>query len=163
MSFAQPSWGTQLWYGPPTPRPVASWGRRLGGTLVDALCCAIIGGLAWLFAVALPSGVGAVCALVTLGWLVAFAVWNFVHRQGVTGQTVGKSVVGVQLVGQGTGAPIGPFACAVRQALHLVDLLPLGAGFLAAAWDPRGRTWADRLVNTLVVPAPPDLARILGS
>ena len=49
------------------------------------------------------AGNGAI-ALAGLGAL-AYALWNWLYRQGRTGTTVGKSVLGFKVVNEATGQP----------------------------------------------------------
>jgi hypothetical protein len=88
--------------------------------------------------------------LVVLGAL-AFFVWNDCVRQGRTGCTVGKQVVGIRLVGVRTGSPVGAGPSFLRQLAHLLDSLPCYLGWLWPLWDPRCQTFADKVMDTVVV------------
>ena len=82
--------------------------------------------------------------------VVAFVVWNLVV-QGITGQTVGKRFVGTLLVGQDDGEVVGPWLSIVRYVAHIVDVLPLYAGFLWPLWDHRRQTFSDKICHTVVI------------
>jgi uncharacterized RDD family membrane protein YckC len=162
-----PPWAQQSYV--PSGPPLASWGRRVGGALID---------IALLLPFYLVAGVGgglsqesgifitAFGLLVTLaGWVgfIGFAVWNHVLKQGRTGYTIGKGVVGIKLVrktppatdGQATNGQttIGAPLAAIRQVLHVLDGICM-IGYLWPLWDDKRQTFADKLVSTLVVVEP---------
>ena len=82
---------------------------------------------------------------VMLGWF----VWNWLVRQGKTGQTVGKKVIGVAVLGA-NHQPIGPGMTLARQFAHVLDFLPCFLGYLWPIWDREKRTFADMIVGTRV-------------
>ncbi len=83
--------------------------------------------------------------------LLVFAVWNTLFRQGATGQSLGKRALGIRLVGERSGQPIGVGRTLVRQVAHLLDALPLYVGYLWPLWDERRQTFADKACATIVV------------
>lgn len=80
----------------------------------------------------------------------AFIIWNMV-RQGQTGQTIGKGIVGLKLVGESTARPVGVGLSIGRYFLHVIDALPCYIGFLAPLWDSKRQTFADKLLQTVVI------------
>jgi RDD family len=84
----------------------------------------------------------------------AYAIWNWGHRQGRTGSSVGKSVLRFRVVSEKTGQPIGSWLSIVRLFLHAVDLLPLCIGFLLPLCDAKRRTLADEIMLTVCLPIP---------
>lgn len=78
-----------------------------------------------------------------------YALWNFGLRQGRSGATVGKSLLGIRVVDATTLQPIGFWRSTIRQLTHLLDLLSL-VGFLWPLWDRRRQTFADKLSSTVV-------------
>ncbi|MEI7056107.1 RDD family protein [Nocardioides sp. CCNWLW239] len=154
-----PPWAQQTYV--PTGPPLATWGRRVGGALIDAalllpfyLVAGVGGGLSQ------ESGifVTALGLLVTAaGWLgfIGFAVWNHVLKQGRTGYTIGKGVIGIKLVRKtppaaGEEATIGVPIAAVRQVLHVLDAFCM-IGYLWPLWDNKRQTFADKIVGTVVI------------
>jgi uncharacterized RDD family membrane protein YckC len=162
-------------YGAPAV-PYASWGIRLGAYLLDGVIALLV--------ILLPALVGGVLmgagststidaegyetwglegigylglALVLAAFLLglAFTIWNQAYRQGRTGQSLGKKWLGIAVVKEATGRPIGFGAGFGRLLMHsYVDTLfgmciPLG--FLWPLWDPRKRTWGDMAVSSIVV------------
>jgi uncharacterized RDD family membrane protein YckC len=133
---------------------LATYGQRVAGHLID------IGIPAALFAVAIIAG------LMTRNWAivflvhglatiatVAFVVWNCGWYQGRSGQSLGKRVLGIQLIAVDTGQPVGVGRSFGRQVAHLIDGLPLALGYLWPLWDERHQTFADKMCGTLVVQA----------
>jgi uncharacterized RDD family membrane protein YckC len=89
----------------------------------------------------------------------AFYVYNWCIRQGRTGYTFGKAVVGIKLVGASSGQPIGGLMSFVRQLAHIVDGLVCNLGYLWPLWDAKKQTFADKIMNTLVIVQPQDQPR----
>lgn len=158
--------------------PYASWGKRVGAALIDVLAVlptyvVIFAGLG-IAAAGAPTqtydattgtfvdtgGNGALVAigivLSVIGYVGAFAValWNQVFRQGRTGWSLGKQVLGIRLVKEDTGQPMGAGMCFVRQLAHLLDGLPCYLGYLWPLWDDKKQTFADKLMSTVVVDQP---------
>ena len=144
-------------YPSPTGSPAsayAHWGRRVGSFLIDSLVPGAAFGVIAGILVAIGDenliiiGLG-IAYLVLIG----FALWNNGYRQGTTGQSIGKQVLGTKLVRARDGQPVG-FGMAVgRQFLHILDGMPLYIGYLWPLWDERRQTFADKVVDTVVVEA----------
>ena len=94
-----------------------------------------------------------VVPLMVIGGLLylAFFVYNFCVRQGRTGYTFGKTVVGIKLVSERDGRPIGGGMSFVRQLAHFVDGLVCNLGYLWPIWDAKKQTFADKIMSTLVI------------
>jgi uncharacterized RDD family membrane protein YckC len=155
-------------YGQPTGAepPYANWLYRVGSYLVDGLINGIpasIGSAIYNASITRvvvdgrvvetrgPSA-GAVIALLLLTALsIAIFVWNTCIRQGRTGQSLGKQLVGTKLVSSRTGQPIGGGMAFLRYICHIVDALPCYIGFLWPLWDRQRQTFADKIVSTYVV------------
>jgi uncharacterized RDD family membrane protein YckC len=90
--------------------------------------------------------VGGVLALLALGW----TLFNRWLRGGHTGQSLGKRVLRIRLVSENTAAPIGAFQAFVRDLVHILDALTC-VGYLWPLWDERRQTFADMLMNTVVI------------
>lgn len=140
--------------GPGGP-PLASWGQRVGAYLVDIL----IGTGIWLVGFVLGSVLGAASDALGVLFLVAggigslvFLFWNLV-KQGKTGQTVGKGVLNIRLVRLDGINPPGAGLSIGRYFLHIIDGLPCYLGYLWPLWDDKRQTFADKIVNTVVVSA----------
>ncbi|MFD4181280.1 RDD family protein [Rhodococcus sp. NPDC058514] len=166
-------------YGSPPPPayPYASWWSRVGAYLLDRIVVPLpgylIAGLGALIAFKDSESVttysgdyygpysdteltnvnGAGIAIMVAGILLALAllVWNMVFRQGNTGQTLGKKWLGISVVREADGRPLGPGMAFVRWLMlwFLGDLCFLN--FLWPLWDPRHRCWHDMLLSSVVV------------
>lgn len=124
----------------PSPVPLADWGTRAVGYLIDFVPFVVIGALFRSnFFILAPVGLVGVAYTILLG-----------HLDGVTGQTPGKAMMGIRVVdvkGEliGSGAGIG------RKFSHIIDGLVCGLGFLLPLVDVRRQTIADKVMNTFVV------------
>ncbi|MET7489787.1 RDD family protein [Streptomyces sp. NPDC005538] len=132
----------QAGYGA-TP-PYANWGQRFLGTLVDGLVflvpyiLIIVGrGNAAL------TGIGAVLIL-------GLAIWQLI-QEGKTGQTVGKKALGIRLVRESDGQPLGVGMAFVRRLAHFVDSIACYLGWLWPAWDAKRQTFADKIMGSIVI------------
>jgi uncharacterized RDD family membrane protein YckC len=122
------------------PSPLADWGTRALGFLIDWAPVFIVGLLTYRSTLlGLGFGVLEVAYIAYLGYL-----------DGMTGQTPGKAIMGTrvvtaqgQLLGSGTG--IG------RKFLHILDSLICGLGWLLPLVDAKRQTIADKVVTTYVV------------
>ncbi|KWW97901.1 hypothetical protein TH66_21170 [Carbonactinospora thermoautotrophica] len=142
-------------YGQPE---LAHWGLRVGSALIDGLITGapytvfyIIGGI--IAASAQSGGVAVIGLLLTfIGWVgsIGLLIWNLV-RQGSTGQTIGKKVIGTRLVREDTGQPVGAGLSIGRYFLHFVDSVACGIGYLWPLWDEKRQTLADKIAKTVVV------------
>jgi RDD family len=144
--------GGRVIAGPWPDRPVgsryATWRQRAVATLIDASVF-VPALVALSFA---GTGVGAVIGVVLLLAAIAFSGWQLWH-QGRTGQTIGKSQVGIFLVGEADLAPIGPRRAFLRQLAHAIDATLFGVGYLWPVWDAKHQTFADQLFATVVIAA----------
>ncbi len=162
---AVPAHGGPSWGPPAMPRKgavivagtsydCASWGLRVGSSIVDGLLLGLVSGVASLLGDAAGN----------IAWVV-FGVWNAIYLQGTTGQTLGKRVVGTQLVRKvrrhpGTEhlvAP-GPATALLRRFAQILDSLSLGVGYLAPLWTQRRQTFGDLLSQTVVIKASSPIA-----
>lgn len=94
-----------------------------------------------------------ILAAVTLLLSSAYLVWNHGYRQGVTGASIGKSVLRFRVVDEKTWRPVGFGTSLLRLFVHLADAAVCFVGFLFPLWDPRRQTLADKLVGTVCVPS----------
>lgn len=146
----------------------AHWGLRVAGYLLDGLltvpffiAAALIdaNNTTTLFSASGSSSSSASSGTVAIALvlrLVGLGIlgWNQCYRQGRTGYSVGKQVVGIKLIREATGEPLGAWPALGRQILHILDELPLFLGFLWPLWDAKKQTFADKLMHSVVVVAP---------
>lgn len=158
--YGQPAYGQPPGYGvAPHLGQLAEWPARAGAFLIDVgmvIVAEIVLIFLLLFLASQSSTIAIILGIVGFLGLFAFSIWNQCYRQGVTGQSIGKKVVGLRLVGIETGAPIGFGMSFLRQLAHVIDGMPLYIGYLWPLWDPMKQTFADKICSTVVVYAPKD-------
>lgn len=125
---------------PGTPTPLAQWGDRALGFLVDYAPIIVLEIIFYRTAL----------VAVVLG-LAGLAYWAYLgNMEGTTGQTPGKAIMGLRLVdanGQllGSGGGIG------RKFAHIIDGIVCGLGWLLPLVDAKRQTIADKVMNSYVV------------
>ena len=154
-----PSGGS--WQATPAPgvaggAVLASWGQRVGAYLLNAvflivffIVVTILAGILG----AVADGLGTLVAIVGNLAGVALALY-FYWRDGETGASPGKRVLGLRTVKTETGQPIGGGMGIVRAIAHIVDQIPCYLGFLWPLWDDKKQTWGDKVASSVVVTAP---------
>lgn len=167
-------------YGAPAPvYPYASWIKRVAAALLDGLFGILVSIPAYvLFFVGLSMGTedletytdsagvshttgdwnSSGTPLVVIGGLLfllplAFFIWNVFIRQGRTGYTLGKGILGIKLIDEAGGQPIGGGMAFVRQLCHILDSFCY-LGYLWPLWDPKRQTFADKIMKTVVINQP---------
>ena len=94
--------------------------------------------------------------LITLGALISIGItiWNRIFKMGRTGQSVGKKVIGLYLLDDKTGQPIGAGMCFVRELLQGLINQVFYLGWLWMLWDADKQTLGDKAVHSSVVVVP---------
>lgn len=151
---------------PPTPEPMAGvrWGgffRRANALTIDlfviALLSSIMGAMAYVgYKVGLGAhgqvissdNAAALFAILTLGWLGLTSAY-FIVMHGLGGQTIGKTLLGLRVVGSDRQPP--SFRQAALRWLAAVGFAPIGLGFLWVLWQSEKRGWHDIVARTWVV------------
>ncbi|MGV0849788.1 RDD family protein [Mycolicibacterium phlei] len=150
------------------------WFTRVLAWLIDYIPVLLVLGIGWAILLGTRETVcltevseydlGEICATgaSTLGQIAAlfvaplivlvYTVWNYGHRQGNTGSSIGKSILHFRVVSEKTGQPIGFGMSIVRQLAHCIDALICYIGFLFPLWDNKRQTIADKLVGTVCRP-----------
>jgi hypothetical protein len=168
---------------PVTPLPpLATWLQRAGGFVVDQAVptvLSMIGTVIWLpeyltFVQRLVSATATATAAddghlpvaplpLGTGFLVmmllslvgsGFSIWNRTFRQGRTGQSIGKQLLGIRLLSEQTMAPMGAGMSFVRDLAHTADGFAAYVGYLWPLWDAKRQTFADKICRTVVVVDP---------
>ena len=158
MSNDQPGTGQRSWQpavshaGP----ALASWGARVGANVLDQLVTSIPGTVGLLVFLAgfgysdsapgngveTPSGGELLLTLVGCLLSLALWIWNRGLKQGRTGRSIGKQVLGLRLVREADGGPTGVGTALLRDVAHIVDGAPMDIGYLWPLWDPKKQTFA---------------------
>lgn len=159
MAYQQPPWAASTSDYAVAQPMYANWLHRVGGYLIDAIVASALLwiGLILISALGLhdeagaPTGAGLAIYIVVLLASAVIGIWNTFIRQGRTGQSLGKQALGIKLISATTGQPIGGWMTFLRQIVHILDSLPCYIGWLWPIWDARRQTFADKIINTVVV------------
>ncbi|MFD9339898.1 RDD family protein [Streptomyces sp. NPDC060028] len=134
--------------------PLAHWGLRVGAYLLDALI--ILGPMYALGFIDLansddPANAGPGPFFI-IGMVYAIGMGFFqLYKEGSTGQTIGKKVVGISLRREADGSTLGFGMAFLRKLAHIVDGLPCYLGWLWPLWDSKKQTFADKICSTVVI------------
>ncbi|GHA14879.1 hypothetical protein GCM10010372_13190 [Streptomyces tauricus] len=138
----------QMYGGRP---PYAHWGLRFLATLVDGLVLllayvpAVIGA-----AMGSDSAAAGILGLISIVAIFGVAIWMLV-QEGKTGQTVGKKALGIRLLREIDGQPMGVGMAFVRRLAHFLDSIACYLGWLWPLWDDKKQTFADKVCSSVVV------------
>ncbi|GGQ21146.1 RDD family protein [Streptomyces virginiae] len=135
--------------------PLAHWGLRFGAYLLDMLIIAgpmyALIGLGSAFA-GDEAGDSIAGVLGLVGMLYALGMGIFqLYKEGTTGQTQGKKIVGISLHREADGATLGFGMAFVRKLAHFLDSMACYLGWLWPLWDAKKQTFADKVCSTVVV------------
>ncbi|MFO7281536.1 MAG: RDD family protein [Thermoanaerobacterales bacterium] len=165
--------------GGPGHRGLAGFGHRLGAWVIDWIVVSLFGLPAYLVLEFGPTKIetcrvdesgdivwgddrhNALCEVPTGGTLAAFAVLAllaivaavvyYAKLEGGSGQTLGKRALGIRVVDEHTGGPIGTGRAVGRYFARILSGLPCFLGYLWMLWDDRKQTWHDKLTRSQVV------------
>ncbi len=130
-------------------------GRRVLATIVDGVLLTVVFViLAMLFGQTSASGASASASIGTLPTLLLFALSfaYYILMEGYMGQTVGKMIVGVKVVREGSGEAPGLGKAAIRTVLRIVDgFLGYLVGFIVVLVSGKNQRLGDMAAGTLVV------------
>ncbi|WP_328679916.1 RDD family protein [Streptomyces sp. NBC_01261] len=124
--------------------PYANWGQRFLGTLVDGLIF-----LVPYILIIVSQGKGVLLAIGAIV-IIGIAIWQLI-QEGKTGQTVGKKTLGIRLVRESDGQPLGVGMAFVRRLAHFLDSIACYLGWLWPAWDAKRQTFADKVCGSIVI------------
>ena len=140
----------------PMGMPLASWGKRALGGLLDFVLPGFV--ISLLLSIIFPADVtstsGGIAVSQTnnlpsiIGSLLLYLALAFVSQK--TGQSWGRKVAKTQLVGE-DGQPIGLAKSFVRYLAHYIDSLICLIGWLFPLWDSKRQTIADKIMKTYVL------------
>jgi uncharacterized RDD family membrane protein YckC len=167
-------------YPPPAPGPAlpkeayTPWFTRVLGYVIDVLPAAVVigigSGIAFgtadnqctsnggesdygVYCTSNMTAFGMIVYILAYALVFAYWIWNWGYRQGITGQSIGKSVMKFKVISEKTGQPIGFGLSIVRQLAHIIDGAICYIGFLFPLWDAKRQTLADKIMSTICVPA----------
>jgi uncharacterized RDD family membrane protein YckC len=136
---------------------LANWGWRFLGGVIDY-------GPIWVLSLVLAQvniPIGDRDLNVGLVIFILVIAVNNVYLQGMTGQSIGKRVLGLQLVrmvvsqrGEQKLVLPGVGRALRRQLFHIVDAVVFYIGFLVPLISRNRQTWADMIAKTVVLKEP---------
>ena len=155
-------WGQQ----PPPGVPVlASWGRRLAALLIDDALILIPAALFLTLAIVASTDEEETEVLSAIGLILFFfcifvlpGIYFTVMHGRAKGQTWGKQLLGIRVIDEVAGGPIGYGRAFGRWAIQFA--MGFVCGFLNLVdglwplWDERNQSWHDKLVHSVVVRVP---------
>ncbi|MGW7098752.1 RDD family protein [Streptomyces sp. NPDC054838] len=152
---APPGW-TPAGPGYGAPAGLANIGARLGARLLDVIFWYI-----GYFLSAIPmmiwidAGGGAPARALLITWLVASFVLYFAVSIGKFGSTLGKRICGIRIVRRETGAPMGFWRAAGREAFWLLAAVVPVLGLLNPLWccwdKPYQQCLHDKVADSMAV------------
>ena len=168
--------GAQVWpgsraYVEQNFGPVAGFGSRAGALIIDTLLT-LVGLIPFTIGTVLlvlaaretgdpgSSGNGGLSVagvlLMVVGVLVTIGIqiWNRIFKMGRTGQSVGKKMLGLKLVNEQTGQPIGAMQAFLRELLSGLINQVVYLSYLWMLWDDNKQTLADKIVHSTVIEVP---------
>ncbi|AZS73704.1 hypothetical protein DDE74_24570 [Streptomyces lydicus] len=90
--------------------------------------------------------------MIAIAWLIMIGGTFFlIAKEGASGQTPGKKALGVKVIKESTGQPLGFGMTFVRYLCRYLNGLLCGIGWLWPLWDEKSQTFADKLAGTVVV------------
>ncbi len=154
----------------PHGQPLASWGDRVVASLIDALyqlpfsllyvvgavLATVNGGTRSTRGTVITQGnpglvlLGITLVIISIIGSLVIGILNQIVAQGRTGQSWGKRRRGLRVLHMQTGQPQSVGMNFVRQLAHALDGMAY-IGYLWPLWDPMRQTFADKIMNTVVV------------
>ncbi|MGW5292343.1 RDD family protein [Streptomyces bacillaris] len=138
-------------YGSGMPQ-LAHWGLRAGGLIIDGLVIGLPYGILVGIGGAMGDAAGGIIALLGVLLMIGLAIWQL-YQEGTTGQTIGKKAVGIRLLREADGRPLGFGMAFVRRLAHFLDSIACYIGWLWPLWDEKKQTFADKVCSSVVVKA----------
>lgn len=154
--YGGPGYGAPQGYST-GPAQLATWGERVIATLIDfavAIAFLIVGIIIAGILGAVVDALGVLVGLIVYVGYAAILIYNW-YLNGATGQSIGKRLTGLKVVGESTGQPIGGGMGVVRGIAHIVDSFVCYIGWFLPLFDDKKQTIADKLVSTLVISGGP--------
>ncbi len=133
--------------------PLADWGTRAIGILIDYAGIFVIVIIGYIIAAILSAISGALGTLFfLLTWLLSIGAGVYLgYLVGIKGRSPGMMVMGTKCVAEETGELIGAGMGIVRHFAHIIDSFICYIGWLFPLWDVKRQTIADKLVKTVVL------------
>jgi len=172
---AQPWWESATAGLPPRPqqRPripipgTADWSTRASATLIEiSIAVGAMGAyqlalmaftpvFAFVEMIAYAVGLDGKSLFGTLDTIImgAFFLWQWSLR-GTTGQSLGQKLMGIAVVDEDTGQPLGASRSILRSVLHIADIGTVFFGYIRPVFQYRRQTFADSISRSVVIYMP---------
>jgi uncharacterized RDD family membrane protein YckC len=137
--------GTPAYSGAPAVQ-YSDWIHRVGAYLIETVPAAIVYFI-FIYAIRVV-----ILDLIVYLALLGYTIWNR-WILGGQGQSLGKRALGMMLISEETGQPIGTLNAFLRDICHIIDAIICYIGFLFPLWDAKRQTLADKIMRTVVIPA----------
>ena len=118
----------------------ASFWRRFGGFIIDAVIVGVAAGI--ISAFLSPEAGSGVSLVIGVAYYIPL---------NANGGTLGKRAVGIRLEDAETGENISIGRALVRYVVAIASGLAIFLGYLWAAWDDKKQTWHDKAAGSIVV------------
>jgi serine/threonine-protein kinase len=128
----------------------ASWGSRVGASLLDALAVVVIVAVGFVIGEAFDAP-GLAAALAIFGYVAYFVVGH----GSAAGQTLGKKALAIgvrRFDGRRLGYARALWRFVAQSAIGLIPLINL-LNLLSPRWDADNQCWHDKLAGTIVIRA----------
>ncbi|KGN35741.1 hypothetical protein N798_00365 [Knoellia flava TL1] len=86
--------------------------------------------------------------------MIGIQIWNRIFKMGRTGQSVGKKMLGLKLVNEQNGQPIGAMQSFLRELVGGLINQIVYLSYLWMLWDDNKQTLADKVVHSTVIEVP---------
>ncbi len=130
-------------------------GRRVIATILDVILLGIVSFILSLLAGTTSTSGGSDSFSLSGGWALLFFVivlGYYILLEGLLGQTLGKMVVGIKVVRQGTQDAPGLGKATIRTLMRVIDgFFFYLVAFIAAVASTNNRRLGDMVAGTLVV------------
>jgi uncharacterized RDD family membrane protein YckC len=152
-----PPYGAPPAYGGPVGGPAvayAEWPKRFLAYLIDIVPIIGIYIVELILVAIFPGGLDVLVQLLGFVAILGWWIYNYGMQQGEHGYTLGKSIIGIKLVSEQTGQPVGVGMAIGRAFVHIIDAIPCYLGYLWPLWDAKKQTFADKILTQIVIDAP---------
>lgn len=137
---------------------VVGFGTRLLATVIDGITVGffgfmlsfVIGFIAILVDIYTPEPASGPLELLIVLCMLGFSLVYYVGLWSSEGSTLGKSVLGLRVVGT-DGSQLTTGKALLRYFGYIISALVLSIGFIWAAFDGRRQGWHDKIAGTLVI------------
>lgn len=132
----------------PTAAPAPWWARAVA-LIVDVVPGLAVAATMALVVVTVPlHSLWWWLCLCAGGLAILLTAGNRTLLPAVTGWSLGRAALGIELVSTGRPQPVSAGRLLLRELAHVLDTASVLVGWLWPLWDRRGRTFADLLVRT---------------